>query len=107
MSAVNASFIPRTSTTTYPVADSEGNIRYFTVPDMMNLFKDLMRIYTSNEGIIGGNNNYIKTAASASTVSKVKPYGASKTSSGATLDVGEAGTIDGVISPPIGNNQLA
>jgi hypothetical protein len=107
MSAVNVSFIPRTSTTTYPVADSEGNIRYFTVPDMMNLFKDLMRIYTSNEGIIGGNNNYIKTAASASTVSKVKPYGASKTSSGATLDVGDAGTIDGVISPPIGNNQLA
>jgi hypothetical protein len=100
MSAINANFIPRTSTTTYPVADSEGNMKYFTVPDMMNLFKDLMRIYTGNEGIIGGNNNYIKTSATKSAVAKVKPFGSSATSGGLTLDVGENGTLEGTISPP-------
>ena len=103
MSAVNANFIPRTSTTTYPVSDSDGNIKYFTVPDMMNLFKDLMRIYTTNEGIIGSNNNYIKTTNTKSGVSKVKPFGSTTTTSGVTLDVGELGTNEGIISPPIGN----
>jgi len=105
MSAVNSNFIPRTSTTTYPVADSEGNIKYFTVPDMMNLFKDLMRIYTANEGIIGGNNNYIKTSATKSSVAKVKTFGQSISSQGLTLQVGEIGTEMGSIESPISNTK--
>lgn len=104
MSAVNANFISRTSASTYPVADSDGNIKYLTVPDMMNLFKDLIRIYTTNEGIIGANNNYIKTAATKSAVGKVKPFGTTtSTSTGVTLDVGELGTNEGTINPPLGN----
>lgn len=104
MSAVNANFIPRTSASTYPVSDSDGNLKYFTVPDMMNLFKDLIRIYTSNESVIGANNNYIKTAVTKSAVGKVKPFGTTTSSSaGVTLDVGEAGTNEGIINPPIGN----
>jgi hypothetical protein len=107
MSAVNSNFIPRTSTTTYPVADSEGDIKYFTVPDMMNLFKDLMRIYTINEGIIGENNNYIKTAATKSSVAKVKTFGQATLTDGTTLEVGEVGTASGSIGNPASGSLSA
>lgn len=108
VNSINTGIISRTSLQTYPVADSSGNVLFFTVPDMMNLFKDLMQIYTSNESVLGANNNYIKTTATKSGVNKVSPFTKSQlgSTSGTVLGVAETGGVDlggGNPFPPTNN----